>query len=135
MLFLRKNNQEPTVYDDFMNLFNGFDAKNGFMATDIKENETNYELIMDVPGTKKEDVGIKCENGYLTVEVSHKEETEDKEDKKYIRKERRYESQSRSFYVGEVKMEDIKAKLNDGALQILIPKETSEKTNKYIAIE
>lgn len=110
------------------------------MKTDVKENETGYELDIDLPGYKKEDVKAELKEGYLT--ISAKTETsDDKKDEagKYIRRERYVGSCSRSFFVGEeIEQENIKAKFENGILKISVPKkevkpEIPEK--KYITIE
>ena len=110
-----------------------------FMKTDIKETETGFELVMDLPSFKKEDIKIEVTNGYLTVKATQNLENEEKDEQgKYIRQERRYGACSRTFYVGEgMKNEDIKAKFENGTLLLNIPKkEQSEvETNKYIEIE
>lgn len=108
------------------------------MKVDIKENDHDFELFVDLPGFKKENLTLDLTNGYLTITGN---KTIDKEEnKKYIRKERFYGTVSRSFYVGdEVKKEDIKAKFENGVLKLNIPK-VEEKVepnngNNYIAIE
>ena len=111
------------------------------MKTDIKELDNGYELEIDLPGFKKDEIKAELNNGYLTVSAA-KGLDEDKEDKKtgkYIRRERYSGSCSRSFYVGEgVKQEDIKAKFEDGTLKLEIPKEEAKpavEQKKYISIE
>ena len=110
------------------------------LKTDIKEKPEGYELIVDVPGFKKDEVKVALKDGYLTVSAA-KGLDEDDEDKKghYIRRERYSGSCSRSFYVGEgVKQEDIKAKFEDGTLKLEIPKEEAKpavEQKKYISIE
>lgn len=110
------------------------------MKTDVKENENNYELDIDLPGYKKEDVQAELKDGYLTISAATKSEKDEKDNSsKYIRRERFYGSCSRSFYVGEaVKQEEIKARFEDGILKVFVPKkdaipEVEEK--KYITIE
>ena len=96
------------------------------MKTDVKEKDGNYEVDIDLPGFKKDEVSIQLENGYLTITAAKGlDKDEEKEDKSgYIRKERWSGSCSRSFYVGEnVKSEDIKAKMEDGILHLTMPKE------------
>ena len=96
------------------------------MKTDVKEKDGNYEIDIDLPGFKKDEVSIQLENGYLTITAAKGlDKDEEKEDKSgYIRKERWSGSCSRSFYVGEnVKSEDIKAKMEDGILHLTMPKE------------
>ena len=107
------------LFDDFMDGFafptaNWNYAKNtaNVMKTDIKENDKGYELDVDLPGYKKEDVKAELKDGYLTISASNDNTKEEKdEDGKYIRKERYTGSVSRSFYVGKyVTEEDIHAK-------------------------
>ena len=109
------------------------------MKTDIKESDTAYEMDIDLPGFKKEDVSAKLENGYLTITASTDSKKEEKQEGKYIRKERYSGTTSRSFYVGEdLTQEDIKAKFENGVLKVLVPKkEEQPKVEKksYIDIE
>ena len=110
------------------------------MRTDVKETKTGYELEIELPGEKKEDVKAELKDGYLTVSaVSNKSTDEKNSEGKYIRRERYSGSCSRSFYVGEgVKQEDIKAKFEDGTLKLEIPKEEAKpavEQKKYISIE
>ena len=110
------------------------------MKTDIKELDNGYELEIDLPGFKKDEIKAELNNGYLTVSAA-KGLDEDKEDKKtgkYIRRERYAGSMSRSFYVGEgVKQSDIHAKYEDGILKLDIPKQDKKavEESKYISIE
>ena len=110
------------------------------MKTDIQEHDDGYTLEMDLPGFKKDEIGIELENGYLTVSAA-KGLDKDEEDKKgnYIRKERYAGSMSRSFYVGEaVNEEDVHAKYEDGILKLSVPKKAPkavEEKDGYIAIE
>ena len=95
------------------------------MNTDIKETEENYQIEMELPGFSKEDVQADLKDGYLTIQASHNESNDKKDENgKYLRKERYSGSCSRSFYVGEtVTQEDIKAKFEDGVLRLSFPKE------------
>ena len=116
----------------------GKNEKN-LMKTDVKEVENGYEVAMDLPGFKKEDISAKLENGYLTITASKGLDKDEKnEDGKYIRRERYSGSCSRSFYVGDgVTEEDSKARFEDGILKLDIPKKDAEKIEqkKYISIE
>ena len=134
------------LFDDFMDGFafptaNWNYAKNtaNVMKTDIKENDEGYELDVDLPGYKKEDVKAELKDGYLTISASNDNTKEEKdEDGKYIRKERYTGSVSRSFYVGKyVTEEDIHAKFENGILKLSVPKVDAPKVeeNKYISIE
>lgn len=111
------------------------------MKTDVKETDTGYEVDIDLPGFKKEDVHASLENGYLTISAT-KGLDKDEKDKKtstYIRKERYSESCQRSFYVGDdITEDDIKGAFKHGILKMTIPKKEETptvETKKYIAIE
>ena len=127
--------------DDFFggkNPLYGNHVKN-MMKTDIRETDEGYELDIDLPGFKKDEIQAELKNGYLTVSAA-KGLDKDEQNKKgeYIRRERYAGSMSRSFYVGEhLNEEDIKAKYEDGILKLSVPKkDVKELTqNKYIAIE
>ena len=110
------------------------------MRTDVKESDTGYELDIDLPGYKKEDVQAQLKDGYLTITASTKSNGDQKDEAgKYIRRERYYGTCSRSFYVGEdIEQEDIKAKFEDGILKIGVPKKDAKpkvEENKFITIE
>ena len=118
------------LFDDFFNSamfpnaeheLYGKHAKN-LMNTDVREVENGYEIDMNLPGFKKDEVEIQLQDGCLTVSAA-KGLDKDEEDKKgrYIRQERYAGSMSRSFYVGDVKKEDIHAKFEDGVLHIELP--------------
>ena len=94
------------------------------MKTDVKEFDDRYEMGLDLPGYKKEDISAELKEGYLTVNASHEENHDEKDEGgKYIRRERYSGKCTRSFYVGEdVKQEDIKASFEDGVLKLVIPK-------------
>lgn len=138
------------LFDDWMNDFDssffgrrnplyGKNAKN-LMKTDIKEAEDGYELAMDLPGFKKEEIHAELKDGYLTVsaEKGLSKEQQD-QNGRYIRRERYSGSMSRSFYVGEaVQQEDIHAKFENGILRLNIPKKELQPKvpeKQYIAIE
>ena len=130
------------LFDEFFNdPFFGRESKsNDLMKTDVKDTENGYEITMNLPGVKKEDVRAELKNGYLTINASSASDKEEKgKDGKYIRRERYTGYCSRSFYVGEeVKQEDIKAKFEDGTLKMLVPKKEEKpavEDKKYIAIE
>ena len=110
------------------------------MKTDIKEKDKEYEVDIELPGYKKEDVKAELKDGYLTISAAKNVSTEDKkEDGKYIRKERFSGNVSRSFYVGEdMTQEDIHAKFEDGILKLTVPKKEAKKVEdkkSYITIE
>lgn len=110
------------------------------MRTDVKESNTGYELHIDLPGYKKEDVKAELKDGNLTITATSNVENDKKDENgKFIRRERFYGNCSRSFYVGEqVEQSDIKAKFEDGILKIFVPKKEAKpvvEEKKYITIE
>lgn len=123
-----------SFFEDAMDLMNDslFKERN-FMKTDMYEKDGAYILEMDMPGLKKEDIHMEFNNGYLTVEAekeSHKEEKG-----KYLRQERFYGSMKRSFYVGDVNEENIKASFENGTLKVSFPKQDSSSSRKQISID
>ena len=135
------------IFDDFMDDFGfpdvnkelyGKHAKN-VMKTDVRELEDGYEIIMDLPGFKKDEIEIMLENGYLNVSAT-KGLDKDESDKagKYIRRERYAGSMSRSFYLGDdITHEDIHAKFENGILKLDVPKKEAKavEAKKRVAIE
>ena len=101
----------------------GKHAKN-LMKTDIRETDTSYELDIDLPGFKKDEVNVELKNGYLTIQAAKGLDKEEQDKKgKYIRQERYAGACSRSFFVGEaVKPEEVSAKYEDGILKLSVPK-------------
>ena len=105
---------------------------NQIMKTDVKETDNAYELDIDLPGFKKDEVTAKLENGYLTISAT-KGMNKDEQNKegKYIRRERYAGAMSRSFYIGEnVQQEDIHAKFEDGILKLTVPKEDPKRAEQ-----
>ena len=138
------------LFDDFMddaferNFFGGRNPLYGkhsknLMKTDVNETETGYELDIDLPGFKKDEISAHLEDGYLTVSAAKGVDKDEKDNEgRYIRRERYSGSMTRSFYVGNaVTEEDIKAKYEDGILSLSIPKKDPKavEAKKYIAIE
>ena len=109
------------------------------MKTDIREHDEGYELDVDLPGFKKDEISVQLDNGYLTISAA-KGLDKDEQDKKgkYIRKERYAGTMQRSFYVGDaITQEDVKAKFEDGILKLSLPKKNAKavEANNSIAIE
>lgn len=105
------------------------------MKCDIFEKDGNYNVVMDIPGFKKEDINIECDNGVIKISCEKKEEENDEDDKKYIRKERVYEKCERSFNFGDIKEDEIEAEFTDGTLKLVIPKQEKVDTKKSIEIK
>ena len=105
------------------------------MKCDIFEKDGNYNVVMDIPGFKKEDINIECDNGVIKISCEKKEEENEEDDKKYIRKERVYEKCERSFNFGDIKEDEIEAEFTVGTLKLVIPKQEKVDTKKSIEIK
>ncbi|MEA4922323.1 MAG: Hsp20/alpha crystallin family protein [Eubacteriaceae bacterium] len=140
----------PKVWNDnfFDDWMGGFPAVTNYfgkqdtemMKTDVKETDNGYDVEIDLPGFKKDDVNAELSDGYLTVTANRTSENDEKDkDGKYIRRERYQGSCSRSYYVGDgVTEDDIKAKFENGILKMEIPKKDQKEIDeqkKLIAIE
>ncbi|HIW59566.1 MAG TPA: Hsp20/alpha crystallin family protein [Candidatus Anaerobutyricum avicola] len=134
------------LFDDWMDFsFPSFDRAfyesntRNMMKTDVKETDQGYELDIELPGYKKEDVRAQLKDGYLTVQAAKNMNNDEKNEQgAYIRRERYAGTMSRSFYVGDnVTEEDIHAKFEDGILKLSVPKKEAKKVeeNKYITIQ
>lgn len=140
-----------SLFDDFMNDFAfptfpdvdktlyGKHAKN-LMKTDVKETDRGYEVDIDLPGFKKDEIRMQLKDGMLTVNAAKGlDKDEQDKDGKYVRRERYAGSMSRSFYVGEhVEESDIHPKYENGILSFVLPKEDHkavEEKSHYISIE
>ena len=132
-------------FDDFDKEFNrmmrplyGKHAQN-MMKTDVRETDNSYELDIDLPGFKKDEIKVELDNGYLSISAAKGlDKDEEKKDGKYIRRERYAGAMNRTFYVGDnLTQQDIQAKFEDGILKISVPKKYVQQIeqNKYIAIE
>ena len=143
------------LFDEFFNDFRDFDREfermnretnralygrkaRNLMKTDVRETDDGYELDVDLPGFKKDEVDVKLSDGYLTISAA-KGLDKDEKDKKgnYIRRERYAGAMQRSFYVGDIKGEDIHAKFENGILSLTVPKADVKKLPEHntIAIE
>ena len=111
------------------------------MRTDIKEKGDSYELIVDLPGFKKDEIKVSLNNGYMTVSAAKglDQDEQEKESGRYIRRERYAGACERSFYVGEdITEADIKGAFKHGILKLFVPKKEAKpevEQKKYIAIE
>ena len=135
------NNFVDDIFDDMFPFAGNYTTANyDLMKTDVKETENAYEIDIDLPGFKKDEIQMELKDGVLTVSAA-KGLDKDEEDKKgnYIRKERYAGSMSRSFYVGKhVTVEDVHPKYESGILSFSVPKEEAkpvEEKKHYISIE
>ena len=112
----------------------GKHAKN-LMKTDVRETEDTYEVDIDLPGFKKDEISVDLEDGYLTIRAAQGLDKDEKDKKgKYIRQERYAGACSRSFYVGDVKPEDVSAKYEDGILKLSMPKQAKKELPRSTTI-
>lgn len=126
-------------FDDFMD-WPTVSTDTTLMKSDVKDAGDHYELMMDLPGFKKEDVKLQLKNGVLSFEATTNKNNDEKDENgKYLRRERFQGTCSRSFYVGkDVKEEDIKAKFENGVLTVCVPKKEDKpeaEENHLIQIE
>lgn len=136
----RNVHNDYDFFDEAMNElfpFFGYNRRRctqNYMRTDVKENEKEYVMEVELPGLEKKDIGLSVKDGYLNISVQ-KSESEKDENEKYIRRERSF-SCSRSYYIGDVSKEEIKAKYENGILRVSIPKEQpKEPVSDKIEIE
>ena len=151
------SNYLPTVFgENLMDVFDDFDRNffRGFgnveralygkhaqhmMKTDVKETDEGYEVDVDLPGFKKDEIHLELNNGYLTISTEKSlEKTNESKKGKMLRQERYSGVMQRSFFVGEhMTEEDIKASYESGVLHIIVPKKDAPRVpeKKTILIE
>ena len=117
----------------------GKHAKN-LMKTDVREKKDSYEVDIDLPGFKKDEITAELKDGYLTISAAKGLDKDEKDKEgKYIRRERYAGNMSRSFYVGKnITEKDIHGKYENGILMLDIPKKAPEKKveeKKFVTIE
>ena len=101
------------------------------MKTDVHETEDSYELDVDLPGFKKEEINVELHDGYLTISATKsmdKDETDQKA-RRVIRQERYSGTSQRTFYVGDVKPDEVKCKYESGVLSVEVPKRDAKRVN------
>ena len=131
---------EKRMNKEFFGRKNPLYGKNAarLMKTDVRETDSAYELDVDLPGFKKDEIQVELEDGYLTVTANKSSEQDEKDQKgRYIRQERYSGSCSRSFYVGDIRPDEVKCSYESGVLRIRIPKRDMQlpEGRKQIAIE
>lgn len=140
MMMIPKRKNEFDLFDDMFNdsfLMSGNSSR--LMKTDIKEKDKEYVIEMDLPGYEKENIKINIADGYLTIHAVSSKNSSEKEEGKFVRKERYLGECSRSFYIGDdVNEDNIKASFKNGILKVEIPKKEAVEElpeTKYIEIE
>ncbi len=140
----RRKDLMSTGFDDFYNMLDDFFAEDwagprslmkDTFKIDVKEDDKEYMVEAELPGVTKDDLNLSIEDGRLSISVNKEEVKEDKGQKNYIHRERRYTSMQRNVFLADAADEGIKAKLNDGVLEIIVPKKVEEDKSKAIEIE
>ena len=140
MMMIPKRRNEFDLLEDMFRIDPFFSEEGSkVMKTDIKEKDNEYQLAIDLPGYDKKDIRISIEDGYLNIHAKTNSEKEEKEEGRFVRKERYFGECSRSFYIGnDITEEEIKATFKNGTLKLEIPKKEEKKElpeKKYIQIE
>lgn len=122
-----------SIFDNFMDEgSDNFDV----MKCDVYEKDGTYHIEADIPGFKKDEISVDCEDGYVTITAEKNTENEEKdENKRYIKRERFYGKTVRKFYVGDVDSDKIQAEYKDGMLELVVPKEEKLPNKKSIEIK
>ena len=124
---------DEAMHDFFPSFFGGHHAQR-YMRTDIKESDDSYTLEVELPGVDKKDIDIDLRDGYLNIAVNKSDKMDEGKKENYIHRERSF-SCSRSYYVGDVDRDAIKAKYDNGILSVTLPKDQPKKPNSRIDIE
>ena len=133
-------------FDDSFNMFPVWSGRNplygkhakNLMKTDVRETENSYEVDIDLPGFKKDEISLDLKEGYLTIQAAKGLDKDEKDKQgKYIRQERYAGACSRSFYVGDVEPDQVSAKYESGVLRVSLPKQAKKELPQHstIAIE
>ena len=133
-------------FDDSFNMFPVWSGRNplygkhakNLMKTDVRETENSYEVDIDLPGFKKDEISVDLKDGYLTIQAAKGLDKDEKDKQgKYIRQERYAGACSRSFYVGDVEPDQVSAKYESGVLRVSLPKQAKKELPQHstIAIE
>ena len=118
------------IFDNFLSV-----PEESNMKCDIYEKDGVYHIEMDIPGFDKKDIKVECDKGYLTITAQKEEKEEEHKDKNYIRRERRYGTYKREFYLGELDSEKINAEFKDGVLTVTVPKKEEIETKTVIEVK
>jgi len=96
-------------------------------SVDVSETEGEYQIKVEIPDVKKEDVKVTLEEGVLTIQGERKHEKEEK-GTRYHRVERSYGRFVRSFTLPDLIDEGkVKAEFKDGVLNLQLPKSEKAK--------
>ena len=133
----RRNNFYPdydffdeAMHDFFPAFYGGKNHGQKYMRTDIKETDNEYVMEVELPGMDKKDIHIDLKDGYLNISVKKSEKEDGGKKDNYIHRERSFSCQ-RNYYVWDIRKEDIKARYENGILNVTIPKETPRKEEEH----
>lgn len=135
MMRLLSNGYYDPFFDDIFSPIARDRKVDGLMRTDVEDLGDDYLMEIELPGVEKSNIGVEYEKGYVTISVVENKETENNVKRNYVMKERKALNMSRSFYVGEIDENDIKAEMKDGILALTIPKEDKKKLESKKKIE
>ena len=125
---------EPFFHGAMSPFASGWNAQS--FRVDVEDKGDAYELSADLPGVSKNDIGLRYENSYLTIEAKKDERKDEQDDKgNFIRRERSMGSVSRSFYIDDIDEANITAAFKDGVLRVALPKKTKAETVRQIEIK
>ncbi|HHU16734.1 MAG: Hsp20/alpha crystallin family protein [Anaerovoracaceae bacterium] len=139
----RNSNLIPTGFDNFYNMLDDFFSDGWFprrslerdtFKVNVQQNDTEYLIEAELPGVSKDEINVELHDGRLTISVE-REEKVDEEKKNYIHKESRYCSMRRSMYLADAETKGIKAKLDNGVLSIIVPRQVQAVKPEKIEIE
>lgn len=139
----RSSSLIPTGFDDFYNMLDDFFSDSWFprrilerdtFKVNVQQNDTEYLIEAELPGVTKDEINVELHDGRLTISVE-REEKVDEEKKNYIHKESRYCSMRRSMYLADAETKGIKAKLENGVLSIIVPRQPQAVKPEKIEIE
>jgi len=141
--FNRNRSLRPAGWDGFYNMLDDFFNDTGLtrrslwsdtFKVDVAETESEYAVEAELPGVKKEEVDVAFNDGRLAISVK-REEKKEEENKNYIHKERRYSSMQRSIYLADAAPEGVQARMEDGVLKIVVPKQPKVEDTHKIEIQ
>jgi len=136
--FNKRSNLANSGFEDFYYLLDDFftprSLERSTFKIDVQEEEKQYVIEAELPGVKKEELGLDLDDGRLTISVNHEESVDDKQ-KNFLHRERRATSMSRAIYLADADAEGVKAKLDNGVLTVTVQKQDKSVAAKKIAIE
>ncbi len=128
-----------SLFDPLFDAFIGMPIEtkkgNRLMRTDIEEKDDSFVVSIEMPGIKKENVKVSLNDGTLRVSYKQDETNNVSNDHHFIKKERFISEGERSYYLGDVDNNSVNASLENGILNIVVPKAAKVDNTKYIEIK